>query len=227
MTTTVLLLSVDEAPMLAHSLPAALAQEPVPEVVVVDNASTDETAELARRHGARICASRTRLSYAAAINQAIGATGGEAVLLLNADCFLRPGFLAAALARWPIRASARWPPSCCASPLPTSRWSRSMPPGCSSTAGARTASSATAAPAPRFGLRRGVRSRRCGGAVPARARSRTARCPMARCSTRTWSCGPRTPIWPGARGCSAGAACTSRARWPSTSAPTARRPDHG
>ncbi len=99
MTATVLLLSLDEAVMLEHSLPAVLAQDPVPEVVVVDNASSDGTADLARRHEVRHLHLPTRLSYAAAINRAIGATEGEFVLLLNADCFLCPGFLAAALAR--------------------------------------------------------------------------------------------------------------------------------
>jgi GT2 family glycosyltransferase len=97
--TTILLLSVDEAPMLERSLPAALAQEPAAEVVVVDNACTDATAELADRHGARLLRLMRRRSYAGAINDAIAQTGGEAVLLLNADCFLRPGFLAAALPR--------------------------------------------------------------------------------------------------------------------------------
>jgi GT2 family glycosyltransferase len=99
MQVTVLLLSVDEGPMLARSLPAALAQEPRPEVVVVDNASTDDTPEIARSHGAGYLRLSPRLSYAAALNQAIRLTGGELVLLLNADCFLRPGFLAAALRR--------------------------------------------------------------------------------------------------------------------------------
>jgi GT2 family glycosyltransferase len=98
-TVTVLLLSVDEAPMLERSLPAALAQQPRPEVVVVDNASGDATAELAVRHGARHLRLEPRLTYAAAVNEAIARTGGESVLLLNADCFLRPGFLAAALPR--------------------------------------------------------------------------------------------------------------------------------
>jgi GT2 family glycosyltransferase len=96
--TTVLLLSVDEAPMLAHSLPAALAQEGA-DVVVVDNACTDGTADLARRHGARVLALPQRMTYAAAMNLAIAQTGGDAVLLLNADCFLEPGFLAAARPR--------------------------------------------------------------------------------------------------------------------------------
>ena len=95
MTTTILLLSVDEAPMLAHSLPAALAQ-PGAEVVVVDNASVDETPELARSSGARHLRLERRLSYAAALNQAIAATTGDAVLLLNADCILEPSFLALA-----------------------------------------------------------------------------------------------------------------------------------
>jgi GT2 family glycosyltransferase len=97
--TTVLLLSVDEAPTLSRSLPAVLAQDPRPEVLVVDNASTDETAEIVARHGAGYLRLQTRRSYAAALNEAIAATDGEAVLLLNADCFLRPGFLAAVLRR--------------------------------------------------------------------------------------------------------------------------------
>jgi GT2 family glycosyltransferase len=97
---TIILLSVDEAPMLARSLPAALAQQPAPdEVLVVDNACQDETAELAARHGARVLALSVRRSYAAAVNEAIAAAQGDAVLLLNADCFLRPGFLAAAVPR--------------------------------------------------------------------------------------------------------------------------------
>ena len=99
MRTKILLLSVDEAAMLAHSLPAALAQEPRAEVVVVDNASTDGTAELAERHGAQLLRLERRLGYAAAINEAIAHTDGDAVLLLNADCFLRPGFLSAGLRR--------------------------------------------------------------------------------------------------------------------------------
>jgi GT2 family glycosyltransferase len=97
--TTILLLSVDEAPMLAYSLPAAKAQGGA-EVVVVDNASTDSTGELAARHGATYLRIEPRRSYAAAINEALARTGGDdAVLLLNADCFLHPGFLAAARAR--------------------------------------------------------------------------------------------------------------------------------
>ena len=84
--------------MLAHSLPAALAQ-PGADVVVVDNASADETPELAARLGAGCLRFDRRLSYAAAINRAIASTGGDAVLLLNADCILEPSFLALARPR--------------------------------------------------------------------------------------------------------------------------------
>ena len=97
-TTTILLLSVDEAPMLAHSLPAALAQAGA-EVVVVDNASTDATPDLATRLGARHLRLDRRRSYAAALNLAIAATAGDAVLLLNADCILEPSFLTLARPR--------------------------------------------------------------------------------------------------------------------------------
>jgi GT2 family glycosyltransferase len=97
--TNILLLSVDEAAMLAHSLPAAAGQRPDAEVVVVDNASSDATGELASTHGVRHLRLEQRLSYAAAINHAIAHTDGDAVLLLNSDCFLQPGFLDAALPR--------------------------------------------------------------------------------------------------------------------------------
>lgn len=96
--TTVLVLSVDEAHLLEHSLPAAVAQ-PGAEVVVVDNASTDTTRSVAQACGARVLGLRERVSYAAAINAGILATEGDAVLLLNADCVLDAGFLAAARPR--------------------------------------------------------------------------------------------------------------------------------
>lgn len=95
--TTILVLSVDEAQRLRASLPAAVAQAGA-EVVVIDDACMDETGEVAREYGARVLALPERVSYAAAINAAIAATAGEHVLLLNADCVLGAGFLAAARA---------------------------------------------------------------------------------------------------------------------------------
>jgi len=97
-TTTILLISTDGAAELRHSLPAAMAQQDA-EVVVIDNASADATADLARQHGARHLRLDQRLSWAAANNAGIAAADGDSVLLLNADCFLEPGFLRHARAR--------------------------------------------------------------------------------------------------------------------------------
>lgn len=92
------MLSVDEAHLLERSLPAAVAQEGA-DVVVIDNACTDRTATLCEEHGVRRVALLERLSYAAAINTGLAATDAPAVLLLNADCVLDAGFLAAARPR--------------------------------------------------------------------------------------------------------------------------------
>ncbi len=96
--TTIVILSVDEAPLLEHSLPAAAAQ-PDADVLIVDNAGEDRTPELAAAHGAGYIRLRSRLSYCAAVNAGIAASQGAAVLLLNADCVLAPDFLAHATAR--------------------------------------------------------------------------------------------------------------------------------
>jgi GT2 family glycosyltransferase len=93
---SILVLSVDEAARLERSLPAAASQGG--ELVVVDNACADDTAAVAKAHGARVVRLEPRVSYCAAINAGLRACAGEAVLLLNADCVLEQGFLAAALA---------------------------------------------------------------------------------------------------------------------------------
>lgn len=91
------MMSWDEAPLLRHSLPRATGQ--AADVVVVDNACSDDTAAVIAEHGGRRLHLPARLSYAAAINRALTEIEGDAVLLLNADCFLEPGFLAAAVAQ--------------------------------------------------------------------------------------------------------------------------------
>ncbi len=98
MSTTVLLMSWDEAHLLRASLPAAARQEGA-RVTVVDNASCDDTAGVAAAHGAEHLRLDRRLSYCAATNEALRRTGGDAVLLLNADCLLEEGFLTAARPR--------------------------------------------------------------------------------------------------------------------------------
>lgn len=92
--TTVLMTSTGEAHLLRRSLPAALAQDGA-DVVVVDNGCSDDTGAFAEDLGARVIRFAERTQYCELTNAAIAATGGDAVLLLNADCFLEPGFLAA------------------------------------------------------------------------------------------------------------------------------------
>src|SRR5205823_3379000 len=96
--TTILMTSTGEAHLLRRSLPAALAQDDA-DVVVIDNGCSDDTSPFAEELGARVIRFAETTQYCAVTNAGIAATGGDAVLLLNADCFLEPGYLAAARPR--------------------------------------------------------------------------------------------------------------------------------
>lgn len=91
-----LILSTDEAPLLAHSLPAALA-DGFEEVIVVDNGSSDATAELAGRHGVRRLGLARRLPYTEAMNLGLAEVDGEAIAFLQADTFISRGYRTACL----------------------------------------------------------------------------------------------------------------------------------
>lgn len=65
------------------------------ETIVVDNGSTDGSADLARTFGARVICNTTNLGFCAANNQGIAAARGEFVALLNNDAEAEPGWLAA------------------------------------------------------------------------------------------------------------------------------------
>jgi N-acetylglucosaminyl-diphospho-decaprenol L-rhamnosyltransferase len=69
------------------------------EVVVVDNASGDgAAAALAQRFpDVRFVANAENVGFARAVNQGIRAGSGEAVLVINPDCVVRPGALRALL----------------------------------------------------------------------------------------------------------------------------------
>ena len=100
MKVAVLVLSVDEAPRLEASLPPVVAQ--ADSVLVVDDASSDGTAEVAERLGAEVLRFSSRVSYAVAVNAGLRSLlerRPDAVLLLNADCVIEEnGFLAAVTA---------------------------------------------------------------------------------------------------------------------------------
>ena len=92
--------SADVLPGLASSLPAGLDGVDDARVVVVDNASTDGTAELARRllPDADVVESGRNGGYAAGINAGLRRVApDETVLLLNPDLALHPGCGAALL----------------------------------------------------------------------------------------------------------------------------------
>jgi N-acetylglucosaminyl-diphospho-decaprenol L-rhamnosyltransferase len=77
------------------ALPAALG-DLVAEVVVVDNASTDGSADAAARHaGVEVVRNDVNVGYARAMNQALAGTGAPVLLALNPDTEPGPGSLAA------------------------------------------------------------------------------------------------------------------------------------
>jgi GT2 family glycosyltransferase len=92
-----LVLSTDEAHLLRAALPAAVAEEP-DEIVLVDNASADDTGRIGAEHGATVVRLEERASYCEAMNAGIAACAGDAVALLQADTFVTPGYLRAGLA---------------------------------------------------------------------------------------------------------------------------------
>ncbi len=191
---------------LAYSLPAAVGLPPRPARRRRRRRQRIERRDGRARGRARRAPSATepRRSYAAAINQAVAQTPGDAVLLLNADCVLDDGFLAAAPPRLEAeRASARWRRSCSEPPGRRSRDRRGRdgrrPPAQERTRRATAARRhRSRAPAAAFGADGAAalyRRRRCG----LRARG-----PSGSCWTRIWSCGHPTPTSRGARSCSAG-----------------------
>jgi glycosyltransferase involved in cell wall biosynthesis len=86
--------------MVARAVQSALSQRPAPpaEVVVVDDASTDATAEAARAAGARVIRHAENRGQSAARNTGIRVATQEWVALLDSDDEWLPGHLAAL---WP------------------------------------------------------------------------------------------------------------------------------
>src|SRR6185436_14441543 len=104
---SILVVSKEDAADLPVSLGSALAQRGAAcETLLVDNASTDDSREVARGLGVRVLALPENVGFAAAMNAGIEATSGRYVLALNPDCRLEPDF-AAILARRLDAADAR------------------------------------------------------------------------------------------------------------------------
>lgn len=59
------------------------------EVLVIDNASSDDTAAIAKSKHARVMVNAANAGFAAAVNQGVGETAAPLVLLLNPDAHLQ------------------------------------------------------------------------------------------------------------------------------------------
>ena len=155
----------DEGPALEALLPR------VPDayrVIVVDNGSTDDTADVARRLGATVV-TESRPGYGAAVHAGSGGGHGRVRRVHGRRRLLRPRRARAAARRRPRRAAPTWPSgaggrpaagSGRGTPAPATRWSS---PGCAAGSGCRpTTSRRCASAAAQALLDLGVRDRAFG-----------------------------------------------------------------
>src|ERR1051326_1301122 len=68
--------------------------EPVTELLVVDNGSTDGAPDLARENGARVLLMGRNAGFAPAVNRGLREASGEWIAVLNSDVQLAPDYLA-------------------------------------------------------------------------------------------------------------------------------------
>jgi N-acetylglucosaminyl-diphospho-decaprenol L-rhamnosyltransferase len=95
---SVSVVSYNTRDLLAEALRSVQMQQALDwEIVVVDNASDDGSAEMVAREfpSVRLLTNSTNRGFAAANNQAIAASTGEYVLLLNSDAVALPGSIEA------------------------------------------------------------------------------------------------------------------------------------
>jgi glycosyltransferase involved in cell wall biosynthesis len=102
MSVSVIIPAYNRATLLPFTLDAVLAQMPPPdEVIVVDDGSTDGTAETAARYAGSVRCLRIKNSGdLVARNVGLEAAGAERVAFCDSDDLWRPGFLAAMAALW-------------------------------------------------------------------------------------------------------------------------------
>ena len=92
---SVLIPAYNRAGVIGEALSSVRSQTRAPaETIVVDDASTDGTAELAEQNGARVIRLKKNRGAAAARNEGIRAANGDAIALLDSDDFWEPNHLA-------------------------------------------------------------------------------------------------------------------------------------
>ena len=96
---SVLLVFFNQAHLSLLCLQALIEHADVPfELIIVDNASSDETGELLNRlENAKLIRNEENLGFVKAVNQGAELAGADHLLLLNNDAFIEPGALGAAL----------------------------------------------------------------------------------------------------------------------------------
>ena len=84
--------SARDLAMCLGSLERAAGPHPL-EVVVVDNASTDASVEIARGYGAKVIENHANTGLSRAVNRGVAATAAPWLLIANPDTWLSPGSL--------------------------------------------------------------------------------------------------------------------------------------
>jgi glycosyltransferase involved in cell wall biosynthesis len=82
---SVILPAKNEAQGLQRTLPGLRAQFPDAEIIVVDDGSTDATAEVAAGHGAKVLSSPYSMGNGAAIKRGTRAASGDILVFMDAD----------------------------------------------------------------------------------------------------------------------------------------------
>jgi glycosyltransferase involved in cell wall biosynthesis len=82
---SVVLPAKNESEGLRRTLPALRLVLPAAELIVVDDGSTDDTAEVAAAHGARVLSAPYSMGNGAAIKRGARAAGGDVIVFMDAD----------------------------------------------------------------------------------------------------------------------------------------------
>src|SRR3546814_10530260 len=96
---SVILPAKNEAEGLRQTLPRLRAAQPEAELIVVDDGSIDDTAEVAAAHGARVLSSPYSMGNGAAIKRGARAASGEILVFMDADGQHDPDCIDAVLAK--------------------------------------------------------------------------------------------------------------------------------
>ncbi|HET8774899.1 MAG TPA: glycosyltransferase family 2 protein [Thermoanaerobaculia bacterium] len=91
---SIVLVTWNSAPYLRRCLDGILQQTYLDrELIVVDNASSDPSADLVAPHATRVIRNETNRGFSAAVNQALAVASGEFLLVLNPDCYLEEEYV--------------------------------------------------------------------------------------------------------------------------------------